>query len=237
MRKVLVISDNPKLTSYVKHEILPKINGVDCEFRYSKINRSPCAMMELGAVEIDIKSKGKDFSSQYDVIFSLHCKQIFPAEVVNNTTCVNIHPGINPYNRGWFPQVFSIINKLPIGATIHLMNEDVDAGDIIVQQEVIINDCDTSLDVYEKIQDVELKLINEWFERIILGDYETYSPKETGNYNSISDFKKLCRLDLEHVASFKEHLDILRALSHGDFKNAYFFDSNEIKRYIKIDIT
>ncbi|QDF67644.1 dTDP-4-amino-4,6-dideoxyglucose formyltransferase [Shewanella sp. SNU WT4] len=236
MKKILIVSDNPKLTSFIKQIIIPGINDIECDFCYSKINKTPFLMQELGAEEIDIKSKDVDFARRYDVIFSLHCKQIFPAEIVNNTVCVNVHPGLNPYNRGWFPQVFSIINKLPIGATIHLMNEDVDAGDIIIQKQTFIADFDTSLEVYEKVQNIELELLSEWFERIVLGDYETFSPKEVGNYNSINDFNELCNLNLEHVGTLKEHIELLRALSHGDFKNAYFVDADEIKRYIKVDI-
>ncbi len=237
MKKILVVSDNSKLSSFLKDHILPKINSVTCDFCYSKINKKPFAMQQLGAVEIDIKTKDADFARSYDVIFSLHCKQIFPAEIVNNTICVNVHPGLNPYNRGWFPQVFSIINKLPIGATVHIMNEDVDAGDIIVQQEICITENDTSLDIYEKVQDVELALLSEWFERIVFGDYKTYSPKEVGNYNSIYDFNQLCCLDLEHVGTFREHIDMLRALSHGDFKNAHYIDNDGVKRYVKVVIT
>lgn len=237
MKKILVVSDNPKLSSFLKDHLLPKIESVNCDFCYSKVNKNPLAMQQLGAVEIDIKTKDADFARCYDVIFSLHCKQIFPAEIVNNTICVNVHPGFNPYNRGWFPQVFSIINKLPIGVTIHIMNEDVDAGDIIVQQEICITEYDTSLDIYEKVQDVELALLSEWFERIVFGNYKTYSPKEVGNYNSINDFNNLCCLDLEHIGTFREHIDMLRALSHGEFKNAFYIDNDDIKRYIKVVIT
>lgn len=236
MKKVLIVSDNPKLSLFLKESLLPNVSDISCEFRYSNINKSPSLMQQLGATEIDIKTKDADFARSYDLIFSLHCKQIFPAAVVNNTVCVNVHPGLNPYNRGWYPQVFSIINKLPIGATIHLMNEDVDAGDIIAQQEVLVTETDTSLDVYDKVQNAELSLLSKWFERIVTGSFETFSPNEIGNYNSISDFNKLCHLNLEHVGSFNEHIDILRALTHGDFKNAFYFDERGVKRYIKIEI-
>ncbi|MBL0500232.1 dTDP-4-amino-4,6-dideoxyglucose formyltransferase [Aeromonas caviae] len=237
MKKVLVISDNPKISSFLKTEIIPKIENISCDFCYSIINKTPLLMQQLGATSVDIKAKGADFASGYDVIFSLHCKQIFPPEVVNTTVCVNVHPGLNPYNRGWYPQVFSILNKFPIGATIHLMNEDVDAGDIIVQQEVCITEYDTSLDVYEKVQQVELELLSKWFEHIVFGNFKTYRPKDMGNYNSINDFNNLCNLDLTNIGSLKDHIDLLRALSHGDFKNAFYVDNNGTKRYIKVVIT
>lgn len=237
MKKVLVISDNPKISSFVKNEILPKIKNISCDFCYSIINKAPDLMRQLGATAIDIKTKGADFASGYDVIFSLHCKQIFPPEVVNNAVCVNVHPGLNPYNRGWYPQVFSILNKLPIGATIHLMNEDVDAGDIITQQEVSITEYDTSLDVYNKVQQVELDLLSKWFEHIVFDNFKKYKPNSVGNYNSINDFNDLCHLDLTSEGSLKDHIDLLRALSHGDFKNAFYVDNDGIKRYIKIVIS
>ena len=237
MKKILILSDNPKLSAFVINSIIPNSEHNCCfELFYSSINKSPSGMKELGAKELNIKSKDANFAKKYDVIFSLHCKQIFPDEIVKNTRCINVHPGLNPFNRGWYPQVFSIVNKLPAGATIHLMNEDIDAGDIIVQQKVQVTETDTSLDVYEKVQKVEMNLLADNFFKIIDGHFETYSPCEVGNYNSVNDFKRLCKIDLDHVGSFREHIDILRALSHGDFNNSYFEDVNGNKRYIKIKI-
>ena len=33
-----------------------------------------------------------------------------------------------------------------------------------------------------------------------------------------------------------EHIDLLRALSHGDFKNAYFLDNKNEKIRVKIEL-
>lgn len=235
MKKILIISDNPRLTEFVKQDILPNIPNLQCKFCYSSNNRKPFEMQKLGAKKLDIKDKGTEFSKKYDFIFSLHCKQIFPKEVVNATTCINVHPGLNPYNRGWYPQVFSIINKLPAGATIHIMNEEVDAGGIIAQKEVSINEFDCSYDVYERVQETEMSLLKEWFPKILKNEFTLYHPLTEGNYNSISDFNELCNLDLQHIGTFQEHLDLLKALSHKNFKNAYFLDKSGNKKFLKIE--
>lgn len=60
---------------------------------------------------IRLNEQNEDFFCLYDLFFSMHCKQIFPNELVLNHRCINIHPGYNPYNRGWYPHVFSIINE------------------------------------------------------------------------------------------------------------------------------
>ena len=46
-----------------------------------------------------------------------------------------------------FQQVFSILNKLPVGVTIHEMDEQLDHGIIIVQKEINIFSWETSCDV------------------------------------------------------------------------------------------
>ena len=135
MKKVLVISDNPLLTHFFQKECeLQKIeDSAVIQYRYSPVNRNPSPMIALGAVPIDLKDKQalSCITNNYNLIISLHCKQIFPSNLVKSITCINIHPGYNPYNRGWFPQVFSIINSKPIGATIHVMDENIDHGPII----------------------------------------------------------------------------------------------------------
>lgn len=75
---------------------------------------------------IRVREVESDLISDFDLGFSCHSKQIFPASLVASVSCINIHPGFNPYNRGWFPQVFSIINAFPAGATIHLMDNEID---------------------------------------------------------------------------------------------------------------
>jgi methionyl-tRNA formyltransferase len=94
----------------------------------------------------------------YTKVLSIHSKQVFPAKLVNTLPCINLHPGLNPYNRGWSPQVFSILNKLPLGATLHEMVEKVDAGPIIDQIEVKVESWDTSETAYAKVIAAECQL-------------------------------------------------------------------------------
>lgn len=195
-------------------------------------------MIEVGAEKINLKDEDtiNEIVSNYDLVFSIHCKQIFPSSIVEKVCCVNFHPGLNPFNRGWYPQVFSIINGLPVGATIHLMDSKVDHGAIIAQRSVDIKVSDTSLEIYRKIIEAEKKLMNENVFDIIEGIFHTKMPEHDGNYNSLNDFRALCELNLKSVGTFGEHLNILRATTHGNFKNAYFIDENNNKYYVRVEI-
>lgn len=195
-------------------------------------------MIALGATPINLKNSQSidNIKIEFNLILSLHCKQIFPETLVDSVTCINVHPGFNPYNRGWYPQVFSIINGKPIGATIHLMDKEVDHGKIIDQTEIKIKSNDTSLDVYERVAFAEKQLIQKNLLEILNNTYSiTHSPDD-GNYNSIGDFKSMCNLNLDSIAPLREHIDLLRSLTHGKFKNAYFLDNNGNRIFIRITL-
>lgn len=238
MKRILVVSDNPRLTKYFQEECAKQgVHDIaQIAYKYSLINKNPSEMMELGATSIDVKNKQfiATAKNSLDLIFSLHCKQIFPSDLVSSVVCINVHPGLNPHNRGWYPQVFSIINRKPIGATIHLMDSDVDNGKILDQIEVDIRLSDTSLDVYERVFQAEMILIRRTLLEIIYNKLEGVEPSFYGNYNTIQDFKSLCHLDLEAFGPLGEHVNLLRALSHGTFKNAYFINEQGKKIFIRV---
>jgi methionyl-tRNA formyltransferase len=183
----------------------------------------------------DIKSEYVKLSVQYDLIISAHCKQIFPAALVNSTKCINIHPGYNPYNRGWYPQVFAIINGSPLGATIHEIDESIDHGKIIDRERVVLKSSDTSLTAYNRVQAKEFELLERNIQDILTGAYKTIAPEIEGNVNSKNDFNNLCEIDLEENLTFKQAIDRLRSLTHPPFKNAYFIDP-ETKQKIWVEI-
>ena len=186
--------------------------------------------------EVDVNIETEKIIDAYDLIISLHCKQIFPENLVKSVKCINIHPGYNPFNRGWYPQVFAIAFGTIIGATIHEMDAKIDHGAIIARKEVKIESYDTSKEVYEKVLELECELIKEYLPSIINNKYNTFYPDVQGYFYSISDYKKLCHIDLEEKGSFKDFINRLRALSHGKYKNAYFIDENNEKIYLNVSL-
>jgi len=222
--KILIITDN----KYIKSNMVRIFNLHKNKWKYS-IQEST----NLDLKDVNIINK---IVNTYNLVISAHCKKIFPSNLVNNIRCINLHPGLNPYNRGWFPQVFSIINHLPIGATIHEIDNELDHGPIIIQEEVSVFPEDTSLDVYNKVIQKEIELFELNLESIILNTYKPSQPQIEGNLNLKKDFNKLCELDLNHQGTLKEHIDLLRALTHGDLDNAYFYNNNK-KIFVKIKLS
>jgi methionyl-tRNA formyltransferase len=200
----------------------------DIDIYQSLIGRLP------GVSRLDVNGAAAELVQRYDLVFSLHCKQIFPAVLLDGIRCVNVHPGLNPYNRGWFPQIFSIIDGQRAGVTIHEMDEQLDHGPIIAQRECPIESWDTSGSVYARLLAIERELVHEHFAAIRDGNYRVEPMATEGNLNVKKDFERLRRLDLDEHGSFGQFLNRLRALTHGEFRNAWFVDSTGRKVFVRV---
>jgi len=241
MKKILLLTDNEDLLhrfrALIQEKRLEDDSRFSFEYAFSFNNKTFIEKFRTTdwIKPLKVMDKVDYLSDRYSMIFSLHCKQIFPPELVTAVKCINIHPGLNPYNRGWFPQVFSIINSLPCGATIHEIDEQLDHGPIICQKEVKIEMWDTSLSAYKKILDTEIDLLREHLSKILNQEYETLTGGE-GNLNLKKDFDSLCEIELDDRDSFRNHINKLRALTHGDYENAYFTDEAGNKIFLKIEL-
>jgi methionyl-tRNA formyltransferase len=231
---VLVITDNVYLAQKFREIVAAKAELAQTTFHYACSAASTTAMATHGIAPVHVRTEWPQLVAAYDLIISAHCKQLFPAEMVTAVRCVNIHPGLNPYNRGWFPQVFSILNKLPLGATIHEIDAELDHGALIVQLPVPVYAYDTSLTAYNRVQAAELELVDKHIVAIVNGTYATRQPATEGNLNLKKDFNRLLELNLEEVLTMRQAIDRLRALTHGEYRNAYFLDEAGRKVYVNI---
>lgn len=230
--KVLIISDN----IFLLKKFISIINNHSVKY---DIAVSPTSDVETFKHQITQDLKVLDLKNhetitvlikQYDIIFSIHCKQLFPEKLVNTVKCINIHPGYNPINRGWYPQIFSIVHNLPIGATIHEMDKELDNGNIIDRAYVEKEITDTSETLYNKILEKEIYLLKKNLKNILNQTYQTVTPENKGNLFLKKDFNQLCEIDLNEKNTMLYFINKLRALSHGNLKNAYFIDPTTGKK-------
>ncbi len=184
------------------------------------------------AKEIRIKDSVDELKG-YDLIVSAHCKQIFPAALVEAVTCVNLHPGFNPDTRGWYPQSFALAHGKRIGFTVHYMNADIDAGDIIYRREIEPLITDTSRSLYERVVQAEIDSFDEWLPALVAGTTESQPPEGTGTYHSKADFTELCQFDLDETGTFRDFYNRLRGVSFEPFQNAYFVE-NDKKVFLRL---
>ncbi len=62
--------------------------------------------------------------------------RILKKNVLSIVTCINIHGGLLPYNRGPNPNLWAWIDNTKKGVSIHYVDDGVDTGDLIAQREI-----------------------------------------------------------------------------------------------------
>lgn len=81
-------------------------------------------------------------AADFDLFVSNGLPMILPKELLDNDSrkFINIHPSLLPDLRGRDPIPGAILYRRDSGATCHIMNKDIDSGDIISQVEIPYSD-------------------------------------------------------------------------------------------------
>ena len=155
-----------------------------------------------------------------------------PLEIIDapEQGCLNLHPGYLPAGRGYYPNVWSIVEDLPAGATLHLVDEGIDTGEILERRRVEKLPTDTGKTLYYRIEAAAVDLFIETWPKIIRGEIQPVEQDEAeASWHTKDDFHNLCDLDSLEIDSTTQFVDVLRALTFPPFQNAYFTDDG--KRY------
>jgi len=150
--------------------------------------------------------------------------------------CINIHPALLPYNRGAFPNVWSIVEGTPAGVTIHYIDEGVDTGDIISQQEVEVEPTDTGATLYRKLEETAVALFERTWPLIRSGRApRIVQPKKNGTCHRVRDVQSIDEIDVNRTYKGKELIDIIRARTFPPHPGAYIRLSDR-KVYLRLQL-
>jgi len=89
-----------------------------------------------------------------DVIIVIAFGQIIPKEILGMTPygCINIHASLLPKYRGAAPIQWAVINGEKVsGVTTMQMDEGLDTGDILLEEEIVLDEKETGGSLCDKI--------------------------------------------------------------------------------------
>jgi methionyl-tRNA formyltransferase len=172
-----------------------------------------------------------------DLLLSAGYRHIIPPDTIESATvALNCHNSYLPYARGANANVWSIVEDVPVGVTIHEIVEKVDSGPIVAQHRVPLYPDDTGKSLYTRLIDATIGLLEQEWASIRDNTYETKeNPIQNGTYHRGKEFDELRKLNLETEMSMKNLLNKLRALTFPPFNNAYF-ERNGKKYFVEINI-
>ena len=104
-----------------------------------------------------------------DIICVVAYGRILPKEILEIAKygCVNVHPSLLPKYRGSAPIQWAILNgDEKTGVTTMYLDEEMDAGDIILKEEVKIDENETSGELWDRLSKIGAELLVKTLEQI-----------------------------------------------------------------------
>jgi methionyl-tRNA formyltransferase len=106
------------------------------------------------------------------IIYSFSYRHLIPENVLAMAPvgAFNLHPSLLPAYRGRAPVNWVLVNgERETGVTLHHMVARADAGDIVGQRAVAIDDSDDALTLYRKLVPLGVELVEDLHPKIVAG--------------------------------------------------------------------
>lgn len=173
-----------------------------------------------------------------DLILSIFFDYILGKELIEipHLGCINLHPACLPYNRGQFPNVWSIVEETPAGATLHYIDGGIDTGDIIARKEVRVDFTDTGESLYRKLEKACIELFKDNWEAIKNGTNKRIAQLAGGTYHATKDVREIDEIRLDKMYEAAHLLNILRARTFPPYESAYVILDDGRKVYIRVSL-
>jgi methionyl-tRNA formyltransferase len=168
----------------------------------------------------------------YDICVSAGCTYILPMDELDSSRIyINCHPSVLPYGKGKHPlnECFLSGNNLA-GVTIHLLVNELDAGDIMNQVSFkLTEEVDISL-LYGFIFDLEAELLDKTINDLLKNNMTISSVPQTGietYYSRESEIRKFNA----HEISIQEIINNSRAFSASNLGVILIFSDVQLIVY------
>lgn len=170
-----------------------------------------------------------------DMIIVVSYGKFLPKSILNipKYGCINVHPSLLPKYRGSAPIQWAIINGDKVtGTTIMKMNEKMDAGDIILQKEVEIDENETTGQLWDRLSAISSDLLLEAVKKIENGN-ENYIKQDENYTLAPMILKNMAKINWNEQSSL-EIKNLVRGLN--PFLGAYCNLGQKKLKLWKVDI-
>lgn len=132
---------------------------------------------------------------------------------------LNVHDSLLPAYAGFSPLIWALVNgEQQVGVTGHMMDDRLDAGDIVVQKAVDVGPRDTATDLFHRTVDLIAPVVRESLALIASGrtDFTPQDRSRASFFHKRADEDS--RIDWTWPA---EHIDRLVRAQSDPYPNAY----------------
>ncbi len=228
VRPLALLVSSPRSASHAE-ELIQRCEHLDEEHVWrGRAFRQPGVSALLRALDLDL-------------LVSVHFPYLVPPEILEipRRGCLNLHPALLPYNRGWHTATWAMLEDTPVGATLHQMEEGVDAGPIVHQRAVEVGPGDTAAAIFPRLLAAELQVFKEaWPSVADAAEERRAQVEELATTHVRSDLfdPSVQRLDLAAERPVGDVVRQLRALTTSRLDEAAYFESDGRRFRVQVQI-
>jgi methionyl-tRNA formyltransferase len=228
-----------------EHEVVLVVTHPKSDHAYERIwSDSVADLATENGVPVLIRERPDDEdllaelkNAEPDVIVATNWRTWIPPQIFNLPPygTLNVHDALLPKYAGFSPLIWALINgEKEVGVTAHMMNDELDAGDIVLQRAVPVGDRDTTADLFHKTLELFGPITTDGLALIASGktDWAKQDRSQASFFHKRADEDD--RIDWTWPA---EDLDrLVRALS-DPYPNAFTHYRDQRVRVVKASVS
>lgn len=151
--------------------------------------------------------------------------KIIPHELLELTDqgFINTHPSLLPFNRGKHYNFWALVEQCPFGVTIHKVDNGIDSGDIITQQNIPYGWQDTGGTLYDKAINAMFELFRLSYP--LIRDGKAPSIKQDlskGSFHHSREINDASQIHLDKQYLARDLINLLRARVFPGYSACWF---------------
>lgn len=152
---------------------------------------------------------------------------VLPSELIEKFSggILNLHPSLLPIGRGADPIPWGIIERQKQGISIHLIDPNLDTGDIVFQKEIFSTNIMNAGEIYEIAMAELFKEFSQLFMNWLDGNMEPLPQARTlSSMHHSNELESLRAIKDNEISSFGSFLRRIRATSFSNGKMPKYID-------------
>lgn len=226
------------------HDVVLVLTHPRSDHAYERIwDDSVAGLAEQHGVPLLVRSRPDDAEllstlkeAEPDILVATNWRTWIPPEIfaLPARGTLNVHDSLLPAYAGFAPLIWALINgESEVGVTAHMMDEELDAGDIVLQRAVPVAPTDTATDLFHKTIGLYGPLVLDALGLIAAGGHR-WTPQDR---SKASFFHKRSLEDsrIDWCWPARDITNLVRAQS-DPYPNAFTFHGGERIRILRASV-
>ncbi|ANZ35585.1 methionyl-tRNA formyltransferase [Lentzea guizhouensis] len=228
-----------------EHEVVLVVTHPKGEGAYEKVwSDSVEDLARENGVEVLIRERPEDQelldalkAADPDVIVACNWRTWIPPQVfaLPKRGTLNVHDSLLPKYAGFSPLIWALINdEKEVGVTAHMMDDTLDAGDIVLQRSVPVGPRDTAADLFQKTLELFGPITVDGLAEIASGrtDFTKQDRSQASFFHKRAE--EDLRIDFTWTA---EELDRLVRAQCAPYPSAFCFHRGQRLEIVEADVS